>query len=45
MASKHKVTRHRQPSVKDREEMRKFLTIVAIATVLLMLLMYFIFAG
>lgn len=45
MASKHKVTRQRQGSLKDKEEMRKFLTIVVIATALLMVLMYFILAG
>ncbi len=44
MASKHKFTRQRQ-TTKDREEMRKFLMIVAIATLALMVLMYFIFAG
>lgn len=43
MVSKPKVSRQRQNAAKDREEMRKFLIIVAIATVLLMLLMYFIF--
>lgn len=42
MASKPKVSRQRQNAPKDREEMRKFLTIVAIATLLLILLMYFI---
>lgn len=45
MASKNKVTRQRQGSFKDRDEMRKFLTIVVIATLLLMLLMYFILAS
>lgn len=44
MATKHRITRQRQ-GTKDREEMRKFLTIVVIATLALMLLMYFIFAG
>lgn len=43
MASKPKITRQ-QKTLRDREEMRKFITIVAIATVLLMVLMYFIFA-
>lgn len=44
MASKHKITRPRQ-GTKDREEMRKFLTIVVIATLALMVLMYFILAN
>lgn len=43
--AKQKISRQRQSSVKDREEMRKFLTILVIATLALMLLMYFIFAG
>ena len=40
--TRHKVSRQRQ-SPKDKEDMRKFLTIVVIATLALMLLMYFIF--
>lgn len=44
MAKKLRGTRQRQ-GVRDREEMRKFLTIVAIATIALMLLMYFILAN
>jgi len=44
MATKQRFTKRRQ-SAKDREENRKFITILAVATVLLMLLMYFIFAG
>ena len=40
-------TKHRSPkqkiSIKDREDNRKFLLVLAIATVVLMLLMYFIF--
>lgn len=43
--AKQKISRQRSSSVKDREEMRKFLTILVIATLALMLLMYFIFAG
>lgn len=43
MASKHKVTRTRR-SDKDNAELRKFLTIVALAALALMVLMYFIFA-
>ena len=43
--AKQKISRQRQSSVKDREEMRKFITILVIATLVLMLLMYFIFAG
>lgn len=43
MAHRQKYTKQ-QRSTKDREEMRKFLTIVAIATLALMVLMYFIFA-
>lgn len=44
MAHRPKYTRQ-QRSTKDREEMRKFLTIVVIATLALMVLMYFIFSG
>lgn len=44
MAKRRKLTKQRQ-STRDREEMKKFLTIVAIATILLMLLMYFILKG
>lgn len=40
-------TKHRTPkqkiSAKDREDNRKFLIVLAVATVALMLLMYFIF--
>lgn len=40
-------TKNRQPkqkvTAKDREENRKFLIVVALATVALMLLMYFIY--
>ncbi len=43
--AKQKISRQRSSSVKDREEMRKFLTILVIATLALMILMYFIFAG
>lgn len=43
MAHRQKYTKQ-QRSTRDREEMRKFLTIVAIATLALMVLMYFIFA-
>ncbi len=43
MARKQRITKHRQSS-RDRQEMRKFLTIVAIASVVLMFLLYFIFA-
>jgi hypothetical protein len=42
MATKNKLSRQRQGALKDKEEMRKFLTIVVIATLLLILLMYFI---
>ena len=45
MASKHHKVPRRQRNLHDKEEMRKFLTIVVIATLALMLLMYFIFAG
>lgn len=43
--AKQKISRQRHSTVKDREEMRKFLTILVLATLALMLLMYFIFAG
>lgn len=43
MARKQRITKQRQ-STRDRQEMRKFLTIVAISSVVLMLLLYFIFA-
>lgn len=43
MARRPKIRKQRQ-NVRDRQEMRKFLTIVAISTVVLMLLLYFIFA-
>lgn len=43
--TKHKVTRQRQGTVKDKEEMRKFITVLVIATLALMLLMYFILAS
>ena len=42
--TKHKVTKQKQ-SAHDREDNRKFLLILAIATILLMLVMYFAFAG
>ena len=44
MAAKQKLTKQKI-SAKDREDNRKFLIVVAIATVALMLLMYFIFIG
>lgn len=41
------MTKHRNPKQKyqtqDREDNRKFLTVLAVATILLMLLMYFLF--
>lgn len=43
MSTKQKVTKQ-QRNAKDREENRRFMTILAVSTVLLMLLMYFIFA-
>ena len=43
MARKQRITKQRQ-SARDRQEMRKFLTIVVISTILLMLSLYFIFA-
>ena len=42
MATKQKLTKQKI-SVKDREDNRKFLIVLAVATVALMLLMYFIF--
>jgi hypothetical protein len=42
MATKHK-TPKQKITAKDREDNRKFLLVLAIATVVLMLLMYFIF--
>lgn len=42
MATKHK-TPKQKITAKDREDNRKFLIVLAIATVALMLLMYFIF--
>jgi hypothetical protein len=44
MTTKHKSSKQKI-SAKDREGNRKFLLVVAIATLALMLLMYFIFAG
>jgi hypothetical protein len=44
MARRQKITKQRQ-SARDNQELRKFLTIVAIATAALMVLMYLIFAG
>jgi hypothetical protein len=44
MATRHKNSKHHQQT-KDREETRKFLTVLAVATVAFMLLMYFMFAG
>ncbi len=43
MATKQKVNKQQQVR-RDREENRKFITIVAVATVLLMALLYFVFA-
>lgn len=45
MASKHKVSRSRHGATKDDGELRKFMTIVALAALALMILMYFIFVG
>lgn len=42
MATRHKTSKQKI-SAKDREDNRKFITILAIATVLLMILMYIIF--
>ncbi len=42
MATKQKVTKQ-QKDRRDREETRKFITIVAMATVLLMVLLYYAF--
>ncbi len=42
MSTKHKTSKP-QRSAKDAEERRKFLTAVAVATLLLMVLMYYIF--
>ena len=42
MSTKHKSTKQKI-TVKDREDNRKFLIVLAIATIALMLLMYFIF--
>ena len=42
MATKYKLSRQRHGAVKDKVEMGKFLTILVIATLLLILLMYFI---
>ena len=44
MSIKHKISRQRKDA-QSQEDLRKFLTIVVIATLALMLLMYFIFAG
>ncbi len=43
MSTKHRSTKEKI-SAKDREDNRKFLIVLALATVALMLLMYFIFA-
>jgi hypothetical protein len=40
--SKHRVSKPKQ-SEQDREDNRKFLMVLAVATVLLMLIMYFAF--
>ncbi|MCC6460065.1 MAG: hypothetical protein IT260_06325 [Saprospiraceae bacterium] len=45
MASKPKISRSRHSASKDSGELRKFMTIVAIAALALMILMYFIFVG
>lgn len=42
MATKQKLTKEKI-SAKDREDNRKFFLVLAVATALLMLLMYFIF--
>jgi RsiW-degrading membrane proteinase PrsW (M82 family) len=42
MASKQKLTKQKI-SAKDREDNRKFLIVLAVATLVLMLLMYFIY--
>jgi hypothetical protein len=42
MATKQKLTKEKI-SAKDREDNRKFLFVLAVATAVLMLLMYFIF--
>ena len=44
MAKRRKLADQRR-AARDREEMRKFITIVAVATIALMILMYFILAG
>ena len=43
MSTKHKTGKPQRSSAKDAEERRKFLTAVAVATLLLMVLMYYIF--
>lgn len=43
MSKTHKPSKHHQQEAQDREETRKFLTIVGVAVLVLMLLMYFIF--
>lgn len=42
MSTKQKLTKQKT-TVKDREDNRKFLIVLAVATAALMLLMYFIF--
>lgn len=42
MSTKHKLTKEQQ-AAKDREENRKFLIILGIATIALMVLMYLLF--
>lgn len=44
MSTKHKMTKHEQ-NVKDEAENRRFLTILAISTVVLMLILYFVLAN
>lgn len=42
MSTKHKVNKQQQVR-QDREDNRKFITIVAISTLLLMVLLYYVF--
>lgn len=42
MSTKHKLTKEQQ-TAKDREENRKFLVVLGLATIALMVLMYLLF--
>ena len=43
MSTKHKASKPKRFAMKDAEDRRKFLITLAVATVLLMVLMYYIF--